>query len=67
MFDNGFEMCGGTANVSVLMIRQRHNKVGPNFDAVVGLDQTKPQQVQELWRYMRECKRMCGVVAPPCI
>eukprot|EP00975_Prorocentrum_lima_P037789 7949592-Prorocentrum_lima.AAC.1 len=25
-----------------------------------------PQQVQEFWRYMRECKPICGVMAPPC-
>eukprot|EP00975_Prorocentrum_lima_P017059 3612568-Prorocentrum_lima.AAC.1 len=48
-FDDVFELCGGTAKVSVLLIRRRHYKVGPNFDAVVGIDLTKPQQVQELW------------------
>eukprot|EP00975_Prorocentrum_lima_P064125 12895623-Prorocentrum_lima.AAC.1 len=49
------------------MIRRRHYKVGPNYDAVVGLDLTHPQHVQELWRYIRECKPVCGVMAPPCM
>eukprot|EP00975_Prorocentrum_lima_P012475 2645237-Prorocentrum_lima.AAC.1 len=37
VFDDVFELCGGTANVPVMMIRRRHYKVGPNFDAVVGI------------------------------
>eukprot|EP00975_Prorocentrum_lima_P052930 11096556-Prorocentrum_lima.AAC.1 len=48
------------------MIRRRHYKVGPNFDAVVGVDLTSPQHVQYCWRYIRECKPVCGVMAPPC-
>eukprot|EP00975_Prorocentrum_lima_P042325 8893966-Prorocentrum_lima.AAC.1 len=48
IFDDVFELCGGTAKVSVLLIRKRHYKVGPNFDAVVGIDLTKTQQVHEL-------------------
>eukprot|EP00975_Prorocentrum_lima_P010617 2254856-Prorocentrum_lima.AAC.1 len=52
-YDDVFEMCGGSAKVSVIMIR-RHYKVGPNFDAVVGIELTSPQHVQELWRYIRE-------------
>eukprot|EP00975_Prorocentrum_lima_P037407 7871904-Prorocentrum_lima.AAC.1 len=30
--------------------------VGPNFDAVVVIDLTSPQHVQELWRYIRARK-----------
>eukprot|EP00975_Prorocentrum_lima_P040930 8598191-Prorocentrum_lima.AAC.1 len=55
-FDDIFELCGGTAKVSVIMIRRRHYKVGPDFDAVVGIDLPKPQHVQELWQYIRECR-----------
>eukprot|EP00975_Prorocentrum_lima_P019611 4127548-Prorocentrum_lima.AAC.1 len=50
IFDDVFELCGGTAKVSVLLVGRRHYKVGPNFDAVAGIDLTKPQQMQELWR-----------------
>eukprot|EP00975_Prorocentrum_lima_P012939 2747687-Prorocentrum_lima.AAC.1 len=46
IFDDVFELCGATAKVSVMMIRRRHYKVGPNFDAVVGIDLTQPQHVQ---------------------
>eukprot|EP00975_Prorocentrum_lima_P027534 5787459-Prorocentrum_lima.AAC.1 len=65
IFDDVFELCGGTAKVSVILIRRRHYRVGPNFDAVVGIDLAQPQQVQELWRDIRECKPVCGVMAPP--
>eukprot|EP00975_Prorocentrum_lima_P001343 291157-Prorocentrum_lima.AAC.1 len=47
-----------------MLIRRRHYKVGPMFDAAVGIDLTKPHQVQELWRYIRGCN---GAMAPPCI
>eukprot|EP00975_Prorocentrum_lima_P068854 12922930-Prorocentrum_lima.AAC.1 len=65
ILDDVFELCGGTGKVSVLLARRRHYKVGTNFDAVVGLDLTKPQHIQELWRCIRECKPVCGVMAPP--
>eukprot|EP00975_Prorocentrum_lima_P023787 5007412-Prorocentrum_lima.AAC.1 len=52
--DDVFEMCGGSAKVSIIMIQRRHYKVCPNFDAVVGIDLTSPQHVQELWRYIRD-------------
>eukprot|EP00975_Prorocentrum_lima_P066890 12911856-Prorocentrum_lima.AAC.1 len=53
ILDDFFEMCGGSAKVSVIMIRRLHYKVGPSFDAVVGIDLTSPKHVQELWRYIR--------------
>eukprot|EP00975_Prorocentrum_lima_P006762 1456370-Prorocentrum_lima.AAC.1 len=49
IFDDVFELCGGTAKVSVLMIKRRHDKVGPNFVAVVGIDLIQPPHVGELW------------------
>eukprot|EP00975_Prorocentrum_lima_P057892 12144047-Prorocentrum_lima.AAC.1 len=49
-----------------MMIRRRHDKVGPNFDAVVRIDPTQPHHVQYFWRYIRGCKPICGVSAPPC-
>eukprot|EP00975_Prorocentrum_lima_P060725 12741545-Prorocentrum_lima.AAC.1 len=52
-YDDIFELCGGSAKVSVIMIRRRYYNVGPNFDAVVGIGLTNPHHVQELWRYIR--------------
>eukprot|EP00975_Prorocentrum_lima_P000822 170038-Prorocentrum_lima.AAC.1 len=34
IFDDVFELCGGAAKVTVMMIRRRHYNVGPNFDAL---------------------------------
>eukprot|EP00975_Prorocentrum_lima_P065981 12906604-Prorocentrum_lima.AAC.1 len=56
IFGDVSELCGGTAKVSAIMIRRRHYKVGPNFDAVVGIGLTQPQHVQELLRHIRECR-----------
>eukprot|EP00975_Prorocentrum_lima_P061851 12882284-Prorocentrum_lima.AAC.1 len=41
IFDDVF---GGSARVSSLLIRRRHYKAGPNFDAVVGIDLLQPPQ-----------------------
>eukprot|EP00975_Prorocentrum_lima_P044918 9407210-Prorocentrum_lima.AAC.1 len=50
IFDDVFELCGGTAKVSVLLISGRHCKVGPNL---VGVGLAQPHQVQEIWRYIK--------------
>eukprot|EP00975_Prorocentrum_lima_P045555 9536697-Prorocentrum_lima.AAC.1 len=55
-YDDIFEICGGSAKISVILIRRRYYNVRPNFDAVVGIDLINPSQVQELWWYIRECQ-----------
>eukprot|EP00975_Prorocentrum_lima_P012749 2699912-Prorocentrum_lima.AAC.1 len=55
IFDDVFEICGESAKVSIIMIRRRLYKVGPDLDAVVRIDLASPQHVRELWRYIREC------------
>eukprot|EP00975_Prorocentrum_lima_P023679 4982241-Prorocentrum_lima.AAC.1 len=67
VFDDVFEMCGGNARVSILLIKRRHYQVGPNFDAVVGIDLLQPEQISALWQYVEHCKPIFGVLAPPCI
>eukprot|EP00975_Prorocentrum_lima_P020560 4326491-Prorocentrum_lima.AAC.1 len=59
IFDDVFELCGGTAKVSVMMIRRRHYRVGPQFDTAVGIDLTKPYHVEELSGYIREFQPIC--------
>ena len=61
-----FEMCGGTARVSTLLIRRRHVTVGLNFDAVVGIDLLDPRQIQAYWAYIHQSEPICCVLSPPC-
>eukprot|EP00975_Prorocentrum_lima_P004268 926191-Prorocentrum_lima.AAC.1 len=49
VFDDVFEHCGSPGRVSILPIKRRHYAVGPNFDAVVGIDLLQPTQIRGLW------------------
>ena len=61
-----FELCGGSARVSIMLVTRRHITKGPNFDIVVGIDLHDRKEIEGLWIYMRTRKPACGIISTPC-
>ena len=60
-----FELCGGSAKATQVLITRRSISTGPNFDVIVGIDLLQDEHVADLWRYLERCKPICGILAPP--
>ena len=41
-----FELCGGSARVSIMLVTRRHITKGPNFDIVVGIDFQDTKEIE---------------------
>ena len=61
-----FELCGGPARVSRMLVTRRHNTHWPNFDLVVGVDLLQPYEANCVWAYVYNCKPACGIISTPC-
>ena len=61
-----FELCGGSARVSILLVTRKYITKGPNFDILVGINLLDRGEIEKLWAYLRRCKPACGVIATPC-
>ena len=65
-FTDVFELCGGTARVSLMLATRKHITRGPNVDILVGVDLLDHEDIHKLWVYDTTCKPACGVIATPC-
>ena len=61
-----FELCGGSARVSVMLVTRRYITLGPNFDIVVGIDLHDKKEIEGLWTYLQTRKPACGIISTPC-
>ena len=61
-----FELCGGSARVSIMLVARRYITKGPNFDIVVGIDLHDKKEIEGLGTHLRTRKPACGIISTPC-
>ena len=61
-----FELCGGDARTTRILIRRRSISASVNFDLVVGINLLDQAEVQLLYEYIDNHRPICGILSPPC-
>ena len=63
VFADVFEICGGEARCTHILVRRHHFRGGRNFDIVVGINLLKPEEVRMLWTYLERTSGLWGLLA----